>query len=221
MKAEHRKELETNVLADRLGRMVTGLKEGPQRGMTMYIVLGVVAAFLVYLGARWYLTRQSANTDAWTAFAARDMRIVHEEFRDTKPGLALRFMIAWETMWDGGIKKLGSPDQKGALENLERARGLYEELKLEADGDPILEPEAMYALAQIEESKAVIDPIHLDRALGLFEELAKAHPKSAYGQLAEQRVEILSDDTKRRAVADVYKELETAMRFNRNMKNDK
>ena len=43
MKAEHRKELETNVLADRMGRVVQKIRTRPQRRVVLYVVGGVVA----------------------------------------------------------------------------------------------------------------------------------------------------------------------------------
>ena len=37
MKAEHRKELETNILAQQLSRVFEGLKQGPSRTTLLYI----------------------------------------------------------------------------------------------------------------------------------------------------------------------------------------
>ncbi len=37
MKAEHRKELQTNYLADRMGRLMQGMKAGPQNTGSMVI----------------------------------------------------------------------------------------------------------------------------------------------------------------------------------------
>jgi hypothetical protein len=210
MKAEHRKELETNVLADRLGRVVTNLKQGPQRGTAMYVVLGILVAALVFFSVRWYRVTKDENSDAWLWLEAGETKLLEENFPQSKPGLAVRFQRAWFIMWETGIKKLGA-DQKGALESLELARITYEDLKKQVAGDPLLEPEAMYCLAQIEETMAVTNRSHLETAAEMYQELAKAHPKSAYGRLAEKRAEVLNDETKRAEVARLYQELDTAM----------
>jgi hypothetical protein len=210
MKAEHRKELETNVLADRLGRVVTNLKQGPQRGTAMYVVLGILVAAAVFIGVRWYRMSKNENSDAWLYFEAGEIKALEDSYPLSKPGVAWRFQRAWFTMWENGIKKLGA-DQKSALENLELARRVYEDLKIEVAGDPILEPEAMYCLAQIEETMAVTDRNRLATAAEMYDEVAKKHDKSAYGELAQKRAEILNDETKRAEVARLYQELDTAM----------
>ena len=53
MKAEHRKELETNVLANRMGRLLETAKQKPQRGTVMWILFGVAVLVVVFLVARW------------------------------------------------------------------------------------------------------------------------------------------------------------------------
>ena len=209
MKAEHRKELETNVLADRLGRVVTNLKQGPQRGTALYVVLGILVAALVFFSVRWYRVTKNENSEAWLMFEVGEMKGLEDNYPQSKPGQAWRFQRAWFTMWEHGIKKLGA-DQKGAFENLENARRVFEDLKTEVAGDPVLEPEALYALAQIEETWAVKDRNHLQTAAEMYQDLAKAHPKSAYGELAAKRAEILTDETKRGEVARLYQELDTA-----------
>lgn len=225
MKAEHRKELETNVLADRLGRMVTNLKQGPQRGVTVYVVLGVLVAALAFIVVRWYRVTKTETTEAWVAFAlggaydplgmGPEGRLLRENHPETKPGIAQRFVLAAHILWEEGIKKLGTTDQKGALEKIDLAQKVYELLKTDAAGDPLLEPEAMYALAQIEECRAIEDRDKLESAKELYEELAKAHPNSPYGQLAQKRAEVLSDRARRDEVADVYVELGRGARFDR------
>jgi len=52
MKAEHRKELETNALAERMGRVVQGMKQAPQKRTMLWMVLVAVAVVVVVAGAR-------------------------------------------------------------------------------------------------------------------------------------------------------------------------
>src|SRR5438128_2541081 len=47
MKAEHRKELETNILADKMGKFITGAKTGPSRGSVRYLVIAAVVVLAI------------------------------------------------------------------------------------------------------------------------------------------------------------------------------
>ena len=49
MKAEHRKELQTNALADHLGRFIQNLKSKPSAA-TVYVAGGVVLVVVIILG---------------------------------------------------------------------------------------------------------------------------------------------------------------------------
>jgi hypothetical protein len=60
MKAEHRKELQTNTLADWLGRTIQRLKEGPSRPFLYF--LGLVALVVVLFLAWGYFSRSSEET---------------------------------------------------------------------------------------------------------------------------------------------------------------
>ena len=52
---------------------------------------------------------------------------------------------------------------------------------------------------------------HLEDAAKMYEELAKKHPESAYGRLAEKRAEVLNDETKRNEVHRLYQDLDRAI----------
>jgi hypothetical protein len=53
MKAEHRKELQTNTLADSLGKIIEGAKHGPSR-KTVFIVGAIALAILLFYLWRWF-----------------------------------------------------------------------------------------------------------------------------------------------------------------------
>ena len=156
MKAEHRKELETNALADRIGKMVSNLKTGPQRGVGLYVVLGILVAALVFFSVRWYRVSKNENSEAWMLYDVGEIKALLESYPETNSGRAARLILTAHSTWTEGIKKLGA-DPKGALESLDRAAEQYEQIKTEIEGDPVLEPEVLYALAQIEETFAVKD----------------------------------------------------------------
>src|SRR5439155_760154 len=65
MKAEHRKELQTNALADRMGRFVQRIKTRPKRGPVLWIAAGAIV--LVLLGIVMWMRgqRQRENSVLW------------------------------------------------------------------------------------------------------------------------------------------------------------
>jgi hypothetical protein len=88
------------------------------------------------------------------------------------------------------------------------ARKQYEKLLEECEGDPVLMPEAIYSLGVIEETLAIDDRSHLDRAIDYYEDASKKFPQSAYGQLAKNRLETLQSDEGRKEVNTVYQDLQ-------------
>lgn len=217
MKAEHRKELATNALADRMGRLLEGVKQKPQRGTVFWIILGVAAAVVVFLAVRWYSVGKVENSEGWYAYYVSmfngDDKAVLESHAEQMQGKAVRFDQNWAGMWTA-IKKIGV-DPKGAKELLTIVKRRYEQLKEECEGDPVLVPEAMYALAIIEETLAIEDRKHLDTAIDYYDEVAKKHPNSAYGQLAAKRLETLNSSEGRREVSQIYQDLQTLTRMDR------
>src|SRR5207244_1292408 len=75
--------------------------------------------------------------------------------------------------------------------SLELAEFMYNSLAESCKGDPVWEPEALYNLAVIEETKAVQDREHLRKAREKYEELANQYKDSAHGKLAAERAERL------------------------------
>lgn len=230
MKAEHRKELETNVLADRMGRALEGLKSKPQRGTMFIVVVGIVAVAVAFFGMRWYRMSKSENSEAWylcyrffefadgtsqdSLQAARELqKHIEESHGDKAQGRFTRMQFNHRDTWYG-ILLLGA-DPKGSRSRLNRASAVYEEILKQSEDDPVLAPEAMYGMAIIEETLAIDDRKHLDRAMEMYEDLTKnkEYAKSAYAKLAEHRLETLRDDSRRREVNDVYMDLQRMMRF--------
>jgi hypothetical protein len=206
MKAEHRKELQTNTLADYLGRGVDSLKNGP----TLTVVL-VVAVLL--LGGWWmwsFFSTSSRSSDAllWTKLdQAKDDEQL-EQLAEANPGTTqartARFEIA-RTMIQRGSEKIGNPAQHAeAIKDLVKARQLFQELAPLCRAEPILQQEAMMGLAKAEESLiGAPDPNEakqtlgsIDRAIGYYEEVATKFPESFQGKAARQRAKELKENRK-------------------------
>ena len=213
MKAEHRKELETNVLADRMGRLLATAKQKPRGGTVLWILLGMVVLVVVFLSMRWYSVGKSENSDGWYALYVNDYKGLQESYLDKLQGQALRFDIAWEQLW-GSIRKLGA-DPNGAKADLLKAKQQYDTLRKECEGDPVLVPEAIYGLAVIEETLALDDRSHLNKAIEYYEDVSKQFRQSAYGQLAAKRLETLNSEEGRREVNEIYQDLSNLIRMDR------
>jgi hypothetical protein len=201
MKAEHRKELQTNTLADNLGRLITG-----SRSMSRRTVLVLVAIVVLGVGVFvWTMIQNNNNAMRAEAYYYLDQGNF-EDLREkviaanpeSEPAKLAHFQIAWVLLWKEGIEPLAkSPSQ--AKERLAFAQGLYQRLAKDAENDPVLLAEAQYALALIEESLAATEssgPARNEKvgsALSLYRALASDEKlkDTAHGQQAKARAEYL------------------------------
>lgn len=209
MKAEHRKELETNVLADRMGRLVERMKTRPQRLSVLYVVLAVVIVLAVFVWyrlsmgtqmeetQRWLMLEQGASSQLFEIGGFQENRktggiaILDKEL--TNPGKAARFQVARFFVWDQGIERLGG-DPVRALESVRFAQTIYSALKRECENDRYWLPEALYGLAVIDETLAIQNPDRLKSAQSKFEQLASDHKDSGFGKLADKRARELKEN---------------------------
>jgi hypothetical protein len=208
MKAEHRKELETNVLVDKLGRAYQGLKQGPSRGTVVFF--GVVLLGVVLWGAWRYFSTSSAraNSERWmkvddAVFPAQlDGLVEDKEIQGTTQGRAARFKEARRQLRDG-LRDLGGGGNEAA-EKVRRGISLYEELLKESTPLPVLRQEALMGAAQGYEALG-----ELDKARELYRRLAddKESAESALGKEAKKQLERLDDDNNKRDLEDLIKKL--------------
>jgi hypothetical protein len=195
MKAEHRKELQTNLLADRMGRLIQNVKTRPSRRAVLYVILVlavVVAGVIIWMIRSGDDTRQR---DQWMAVeqATSDEKLleVAKEFPKTQQGKSARMMLNWINLWEGGIKPALS-DPKRAEARIKDCRAKYVELADDCKEDPILGSEAMYGVAICEEALACFaKPAdlggQLDTAREKFKEVVDKFPKTGFGDLADKR----------------------------------
>jgi hypothetical protein len=226
MKAEHRKELQTNVLADRMGRLVQRIKERPKKRILLYVVLALIIVVGLFLFSRFRRTSALETSDRWAMIEESfqpEMNELIDKFPETNPGKAARFQYAWLYLWDLGLKNLAKApvqvltavedeihDKNGkvTIGTLAYAERHFKELAKDCKDDSIWEPEVLYALAVIEEARAIRAKErtkHLTRAKELFQKLAKNHGNSARGKEAKKRAEAL--EKRAQEIADFYENL--------------
>jgi len=208
MKAEHRKELETNVLADWLGRRLETLKQGSKNS---YLVTGVVVliAALVFGGIYWLRTTRASASALWykydTAGTLSDLDKLAADNRGTMAARASRFEVA-RALLAQGVQNLGNPEQHAsAVDSLEKARGFYEELAPQAKDTPVLQQEALMGVATAEESLVGSSKdASLDKAQEYYQRVADQFPDTFQGAAARKRVDELKNPKTRAEIEKFY-----------------
>src|SRR5260370_28391639 len=163
MKAEHRHQVQTNALADRMGRLLKGVREAPKSTSTLIwvFVLLALGTFAVWQ----YAARAtvSERSDLWTRVdeATHDpagpvkLQAIETLNPGTLPARAARFLRArWNLQQ--GVESLACDEQGRALPLLSEARTLYTELLPHIVDNPLLAQEALLGRATAEESLAAL-----------------------------------------------------------------
>jgi hypothetical protein len=201
MKAEHKKALETNVLADRLGKAIEGVKHGPSRSTVVYGVVLVVAVLVVGLIYRLMSDSEQNTAERWTkldsaVFAAQIDDIADgKQLKDTPQGRMARFLQARYNLSEG-LRKLGAPEtREQSLGQIEKAAEAYEQLARSSDRVPLLRQEALWGAAKGNEALGTTES--LEKARGFYKELADKYPASELGKDAIKQLERLDGATKR------------------------
>jgi hypothetical protein len=170
MKAEHRHQLHTNALADRMGRLLKEMRSAPTSTSRLVWVFAllVVVTFLVWWlyaygavvrdrSALW--TNVAAATHAPSAGPAEDvLQRIARDNPTTIPGRTAGFELA-RSQLQQGLQLLASDNRKEALALLKAARERYRELAPGCIDVPLLAQEALMGKATAEESLAgMVEP---------------------------------------------------------------
>jgi tetratricopeptide (TPR) repeat protein len=187
MKAEHRKELMTNTLANRLGEAIQGMKEGPSRGTMLFLgAIGLI--LLLVLVWRYFATGAEESDSArwlkWDNLASPEQL---KSFADNKEvqghiqGRLARLEEARRALYDG-LRNLGDTNvRKEALTDIRKAADLYGKLADELAEKPSLHQQALMGAAKAYESLGEID-----QARKYYQLLTQKYPKSLGEEAGEQ-----------------------------------
>jgi hypothetical protein len=204
MKAEHRKALETNTLAQEITKVVDTFKQGPSRS-SMYW-LGGIALGVVALLTFWYMWRSSerAASERWREL---DGIVFPEQLAsyldksgvsDTQQGRLARFKDARYKLTQG-LRDLGT-NPGLARENIEAGTKLYEELLKGVARIPLLHQEALWGAAKGNETLN-----NLDEAKQYYTKLVDDHPVSALGKDAKKQLDRLNSPEGKRDANELSK----------------
>lgn len=148
MKAEERKQLETNELREQLSRLLRAGKRPPSV-IWLLLALGVV----VVLGYWWLSSRTAVrNADAWERYWKQRalMDAVGGELKGTPAEIAIALDAA-DAKYEEGFERLfKSPDL--AVEELKAASTAYEELSKKVTGQPDLQMRALIGAGKASEA---------------------------------------------------------------------
>jgi hypothetical protein len=230
MKAQHRRELHTNLLADRMGRLVRNVQSAPKSTSIILWSFVVLAAGTFIIWEYAARSSQGSRSALWARVdialhnpqegtgqldnAAKQLDNVAKENPGTIPGRAARFEIA-RLQFERSQTYLTSSDMRrtDAAANLKHAQALYQQLAKECADAPLLAQEAMMGVAKAEEALVSVSNAEkpdeklgdLDRALEYYQALASKYPESILGQQAKAHIKELEDN--RSKVESFYVEL--------------
>jgi len=222
MKAEHRKELQTNALADSMGRLYQEFKTRPQSASIAVWVLGVLAVVIFVV---WYFTAGAATSRSalWVQIesdsyvrspqeALDDFTRIAADSPKTIPGRTARFQEA-RVLLPQGLQMLGTLERTRAVADVVRARALFNQLSTETGDDPLLRQEALLGAAKAEEALIGVPNVEksdqpygsLDKALELYRKAADVAPEAYLGKQALAHAKQLEQN--RAGVERFYAEL--------------
>ena len=192
MKAEHRKELVTNTLANRLGEAVQSMKEGPSRGT---VVVLVAAGLIVILILVWrYLATSAEETDSarwfkWDSLTTPEQLKAFVEDKDVEgqpQGRLARLEEARRSLHEG-LRQLGNiGTRKKATEEIQRAAELYDKLADECADKPLLYQQVLMGSAKAHESLG-----EADQARKYYLQLKDKYGETVLGRDAAEQLQRL------------------------------
>src|SRR5262249_16646099 len=206
MKAEHRKELHTNALAQQITRLVEGAKSKPSS--RTLIILGVIALVVILIVGWRYFSNKNRDTlsnqwrQLYDAASPQAIDEIADQAKGTDPGLVAELRIARIALREG-LNDLGSPAKNAAAaKKVEEAGKKYEQLAQQTKRLlPVQIQEALLNAGKARESLG-----DLDGALANYEKLASTYPQSDAGKLADERAKKIKDQ--RAKLQDFYKDLQ-------------
>jgi len=188
MKTERRHELQTNVLADWLGKHLE------QTQSYSKVIVGVLLLAAAAVVAGTYITRDQASRNqlSWNAYYQALGQRNAEALEDMAQSHAGTSAAVWarqaeaDILLADGINALYTSRDRGK-ELLQQATQAYAAVEAAAT-DRLLKERAWFGLGQAHESLA-----ELDKARDYYERIASGSPDSALGKEAKRRADSLSD----------------------------
>ena len=176
MKAEHRKELHTNLLRSQLGKLVGTTKNSSRT--FWFILLGLVMLGVLY----WWWTTSAANriTVAWMDYwfsrneflGPTALERVQIDHKGTAAARAARLTLADE-LYEQAFRSISAKTREKAVSDpFVQAQKLYEEVQQQAGNSTDLALRATLGIAKCEESRG-----ELQKAVSHYQEVVDKFDK--------------------------------------------
>jgi len=204
MKAEERKALQTNALAQELGKAIDTIKQGPSRSTMIYLGVGIAIVAVALLARTFWRSSEATSSARWLkldeiVFPEQLASFLEEpDLKETQQGRLARFKEARIKLTQG-IRDLGT-NPSLAQTNIEEGTKIYEKLIDSVSRVPLLHQEALWGSAKGNESLGQID-----RAKEYYEKLVKEYPASSMGKDSKKQLERLDSDTGKKEIAELVK----------------
>jgi len=163
MKAEHRKELEKNALADTLSKALEGLKRGPSRGTVIFFSV-ILVLVLGFLGIRyfWNWSAQS-NSSRWLQLeeqpGVKELEQFAKDNSGTMPARIAQLQRARILLQESLPRLCADFPEKRQEEQkkIAEAAEIFEKLADQSKDVPLLAQEALLSAAKAYESLGQLD----------------------------------------------------------------
>ena|SRR5262249_26638424 len=193
MKAEQRKELQTNSLIRFWGRLRENFKGGVSRKTTVIWSI-VILALVVFVGWRIASARAEANNSArWVALDSLSGTDELDAFIEKNPGTiqanVARLQKARKDL-DKGLGELYT-QHSTAVDSLQKAADAYEDLAKQFKGTPVLVQECLLGAGMAYEGMG-----DFDKARGFYDDLQNRFQDSPLAKEAERRANDLDKNAK-------------------------
>jgi tetratricopeptide (TPR) repeat protein len=228
MKAQHRHDLQTNILADRVGRLLQGMKSTPKSTSMLVWVLVLLSFGTFAVWQYWGHATETQHSAIWTEVdeATHDPRAslsklqsIGTEHPGSIAGRTATFELARYSMQRSyspeGTESFSASKNDQAITFLKEALRLYKELAPQCADSPLLAQEALMGIAKAKESLVGVateddkdDYGTLDQALAAYQKLAEKYPESVLGKAARGRVTEI--ETKKPEIEKFYQQLRPA-----------
>jgi hypothetical protein len=175
MRAEKRKEIETNSLAKWLNNVWTGTKR-----RSAYIWGGaiIVALLLIFGWTQWSKSRARSHAEQWVELDDADSKEklsdLSNKYRDSLVGKAAKVRLARLALGPEGLEKLGTLDptqRNAAVVSIEQARDLYAGVAPDLKENSVLQQEAWLGAAEAEEALLAVPTEGSEQPRGTIEKV--------------------------------------------------
>ena len=215
MKAEHRKELETNALADYLGNALQKAKEGPSQQVLLYGGLTLLVVVLVGVFIWFFTSSKDKDAERWVQWNAATLtttpvNVDQEEMKKLKAAYPGKLEPWIDRLYELNKFEAANPGSPQArLARFQKARLLLDDTQAIGSGLNFQRDTTLKCIAEARDiyeklideasdepflaqeaimnaAKANEDLGDFDKAKALYGRLKKDHPKSMYVPAAEK-----------------------------------